>query len=311
MALSSVLPVGAQSPSYQVAAIIPGLSYHPVLRGVQEGLGRSGFHTGKNLAFIVYNFDGDLSNLAEQTAKIVAAKPDLILTLGTAITSAVQRATATIPIVFTYVAEPQKFGLTANFTSSENNLTGVSHYAARVSGKRLEILKEIAPHITNILTIVAPNERVAEESFRFLEQAAEKLAIHIIRRDVAEKEDIEPVLRALPRGAADAIYHIPSSLVSANIDLLIAKAREDKLPMVLHESAMVERGALVSYGSDARLTGIQAAELMAMILQGAKPSDLAIQMPEQLHLAVNLTTARAIGLKIPRNLLERVDQLVE
>jgi putative ABC transport system substrate-binding protein len=259
----------------------------------------------------VHNVDGDVSNLAEHTAKIVAAKPDLIFTVGTAITTAAQRATATIPIVFTYVAEPQKFGITANFTSSENNLTGVSHYAARVSGKRLEILKEIAPHITSILTIVSANERVAEESFRFLQEAAEKLAVHTVRRDVTEKGEIEQILRALPQGSVDAVYHIPSSLVGANIDQLIAKAREDKLPMVVHESAMVEKGALVSYGSDARLTGIQAAELMVMILQGTKPADIPIQIPEQLHLAVNLSTARAISLKIPRNLLERVDQLVE
>jgi putative ABC transport system substrate-binding protein len=240
--LSGVLSVATQSPTYRVAALIPGLTYDPVLYGVQEGLASLGYDAGKNLTLTVHNVEGDVSNLAEQMAKIIAATPDLIFTLGTASTAVAQRATSTIPIVFTYVAEPQKFGITANFTSSENNLTGVSHYATRISGKRLEILQEIAPQITSILTIVSSKERVAEESYQFLREAAEKLVIRIIRRDVTSKEDIEQVLQAFPQGAMDAIYHIPSSLVGAHIDLLIAKARAHKIPMVVHENSMVHRG---------------------------------------------------------------------
>ena len=309
--LSGLVPVGAQSPSYRVAALIPGPTYYPVLQGLQEGLAGWGYHVGNNLTLLVYSIDGDVSNLVDQTAHLVAAKPDLIFTVGTAITAAAKRAAPTIPIVFTYVTEPQKLGIIAGFASSENNVTGISNYAARVSGKRLEILTEIAPQIGRILTLVAIKEPVAEESFQFLQETAQKLAIQVLRRDVTNRAEMEQALQAVSPGSVDAIYHIPSSLVGTNIDLLITKAREDKLPMVVHENSMVGKGALVSYGSDARLTGIQASKLMAQVLHGTKPADLPIQMPEQLHLAINLTTAKAIGLTIPRTVLERVDQLVE
>jgi putative ABC transport system substrate-binding protein len=109
----------------------------------------------------------------------------------------------------------------------------------------------------------------------------------------------------------DAIYHVPSSLVGTQIALLIHKAEAERIPLAVHEPSMVEQGALVSYGADFRLLGIQAAKLGAKILKGAKPSALPIQTPEKFLLIVNLTTAKAIGLDIPRSVLERTDRIVE
>jgi putative ABC transport system substrate-binding protein len=109
----------------------------------------------------------------------------------------------------------------------------------------------------------------------------------------------------------DAIFYLPSSLVGTHVDLLIRKATQDRLPLSVSNTTMVEKGALVSYGADFRLMGRQAAKLVAKIMKGAKPSALPIQTPEQLLLTVNLTTAKAIGLDIPRSILERTDRLVE
>jgi len=109
----------------------------------------------------------------------------------------------------------------------------------------------------------------------------------------------------------DAIYFVPSNLVGTHMDLLIHKATEDRIPLSVTEQPMVEQGALVSYGADLRLLGMQAAKLVAKILKGAKPAELPIQTPEQLLLAVNLTTAKAIGLDIPSSILERTERVVE
>ena len=163
----------------------------------------------------------------------------------------------------------------------QNNLTGISNYSGPLSGKRLEILQEVAPGIKRVLALVAPQDSVAEVSFQALAEVAPKLGIELRRQDVSSKEEIEQILNALPIGAVDAICHVPSSLVGTHIDFLIHKAKEDKIPLIVHEHSMVERGALVSYGADFRLLGIQAAKLVAKIMNGAKPSEMRIQTPEK------------------------------
>jgi putative tryptophan/tyrosine transport system substrate-binding protein len=148
-------------------------------------------------------------------------------------------------------------------------------------------------------------------SFQFLAEAAPKLGIELVRHDVTSKAEIEQLLTALPKGAVDAIYHIPASLVGTHMDLLIHKAKEHRIPLIVPDTAMVEQGALVSYGADFRLLGMQAAKLVVKILKGAKPSEIPVQTPEQLLLSINLATAKSIGLDIPRSILERTDRFVE
>jgi putative tryptophan/tyrosine transport system substrate-binding protein len=128
---------------------------------------------------------------------------------------------------------------------------------------------------------------------------------------VTTKEELEQVLRGTPVGSVDAICHVPSALVGAHIELLIQKAKVDKIPLVVTDSSMVKQGALVSYGADFRLLGAQAARLVAKVLKGAKPSEIPVQTPEKLVLVINLTTAKAIGLEIPRAIFERADLLLE
>ena len=230
---------------------------------------------------------------------------------GTAPTAAAKQATTTIPIVFAFVADPLRSGLIASYASSQNNLTGISNYAGPLSGKRLEIFQEVAPGIKRVLVLVAPQESVAEVSFQSLAEAAPKLGIELLRHDVTSKEEIEQYSRPCPRAPwmrstmSRQAWWEPISISS------LTRPRQDRIPLAVHEHSMVERGALVSYGADLRLLGIQAAKLVAKILNGAKPSEVPVQTPEQLLLTINLTTAKAIGLNIPRSILERTDRFVE
>jgi putative tryptophan/tyrosine transport system substrate-binding protein len=291
--------------------LTPGGAFSPALEGFREGVAQFGYQEGKNLTIMVEDAQGEVASLVSRAAKIVEATADVIFTVSTEPTAAAKHATTTLPIVFAFVADPLRSGFIASYASSQNNLTGITNYTGPLSGKRLEILQEVAPRIQRVLVLVASRESVAELSFKFLAEAAPKLGIELLRRDVTSVGDIEQILKALPKGAVDAIYHVPSSLVGTHVGLLVHKAEEDRVPLAPTDYSMVELGALVSYGSDIRLLGVQAAKLVAKILTGAKPSELSIQTPEKLILAVNLTTARAIGLAIPRSILERTDRFVE
>jgi putative ABC transport system substrate-binding protein len=309
--LTGASALAPASNHYRVGVLFSRVPFDLAVEGLREGLAQLGYHEGENLTFMIEDAQGDVPGLAGRAAKIVEAKPDVVFTIATAPTAAAKEATTTLPIVFAVVADPLRSGLIASYASSRNNLTGVSNYAAPLSGKRLEILQEIAPGIRRVLTLVAPQESVAEVSFQFLAELAPKLGIELLRRDVASREEIRQTLKALPKGAVDAIYHIPSSLVGAHIDLLIHKAMEDGIPLAVHEDSMVEQGALISYGANIRLLGMQAAKLVAKVLKGVKPAEIPVQMPEKLTLAINLSTAKAIGLNIPRSILERTDRIVE
>lgn len=309
--LVSVLPGVAQSPRYTVAVLTTGLRFDPVLQGLREGLARAGYEERKNLTLIIEDTKGDMSELAERARRLAQAKPDVLFTVATSATGAARQATTSVPIVFAWVGDPVKSGFVAGYASSKNNLTGVSAYLDPLSGKRLEVLKEVAPRVERVLALVAVKEVISELSFQVLNDAAKKLGVEVLRREVTTRAEIEQSLQETPAGSVDAIYHLPSSLIGTHIHLLIAKAREDKLPLIVTEDWYVEQGALISFGGDFKETGAQAAKLVVKVLKGAKPAELSIQTPEKLVLAINLTTARDIGLTIPREVLERADRLVE
>ena len=177
-----------------------------MLEGLQEGLAQLGYVAGENVTFTIEDTHGAVSNLAQHAVRLTTAKPDVLVTVGTIHTTAARQATDYVPIVFTYVGDPLRSGLVASYASSQNNLTGISVYSGPLSGKRLEILQEIAPDAKRILALVAAKESIAESSFEVLDETAKKLGLQALRRDVTTHEEIEQVLRDTPAGAVDAIY---------------------------------------------------------------------------------------------------------
>jgi putative tryptophan/tyrosine transport system substrate-binding protein len=307
----SIALAGDQARHYRVAVLTPGLSFLPVLEGLQDGLERLGYVSGKNLTLVVEDTHGAVPDLAQRAARLAAAQPDVLVTVGVSNTMAAKQATTSIPIVFTRVGDPVHYGMIASYASSQNNLTGVSTYSGPLAGKRLELLQEIAPGVKRILAVVATNEKNAQLSFERLATAAQKLEIQVLRRDVTTREELEQVLSTTSPGSVEAIFHVPSFLVSGHIDLLIQKARQEKLPLIVHEDSMVDRGALISYGGHSRPMGVQAAKLVAKLLEGAQPAQLPIQTPDKFILTINLATAKAIDLALSHSILERADRLVE
>lgn len=306
-----VLPVFGQPSHAKVAILTPGVTLTAVHEGLREGLARLGYKEGKSIAFVVDDTKGSTSNLVSRAAKLLTAKPDVLFTVTTLHAMAAKQATSTVPIVFAWVGDPIQAGLIASYASSKNNLTGVSTSAASLSGKRLEVLLEVAPVVRRLLVFVVPDESAGLISLQFLEEAAKKLGVQLVRRVVTNREEIEQALQETPKGSADAIFFISSTLVRANIELLVKKAKKERIPLAVHEDTLVELGALISYGPEPRLSGVQAAAFVDKVLKGTRPSEIVIETPNRLFLAVNATTAREIGLKIPRAVLEKVDRLVE
>jgi len=301
----------AQSPPATVAVLTPGLQYEPVFNGLREGLEKLGHRENRDVKYIVEDTKGSLDTLAERAAKLVAAKPDVLFTIATAPTVAAKQATQTIPIVFTIVGDPVQTGLVAGFGSSKNNLTGVSSFNAQLSGKRLELLKEIAPKTKQVLAIVPIKEASGLVSFKYLEESAKKLSLQIVRRDVTGKEEMDQLLKEKWASRVDAVLSVPSILVVTLMEWIVEKSLKERLPLISFEHTHTQMGALATFSGGFRESGIQAARALFKVLKGVKPADLPIETPDRLILTVNLTTAKAIGLKIPRTVLDRVDRLVE
>jgi putative ABC transport system substrate-binding protein len=303
----------AQPPAMRRVGVLTsgGRSLAPVLEGLRQGLAQLGYVEGKQITLIVEDTKMEALDPVKAVMRLLEIKPDLIVTVSTSQTVAAKQVAGNLPIVFTVVADPVRLSLVASYASSKNNLTGVATDTASLSGKRLELLKEMFPSVRRALVVVSTKETAAQISFRFLEETAKKLDIQLIRRDVATKAELEKALLDSPKGSVDAIIHLPSNLLRNSINLLIDKAIKDKLPLSVHEESMVREGALVSYGNDFRLMGVQAAKIVAKVLKGVQPSEIPIETPERPVLVVNRTTAKAIGLKIPNAFLEQVDRIVE
>jgi putative ABC transport system substrate-binding protein len=300
-----------QSAEYRIAVFTPGLTFDPVFRGLQDGLARTGYAEGKNITFVMEDTKGNITDLVARAEKLAAAKPDALFAVTTVYAIAAKRATSAIPIVFGWVGDPIQAGLIPNHRSSKNNVTGILTGSDSLSGKRVEVLLEAAPKAKRLLAVVASREEIAQSSFRFAEQTAKKFNVKLIRRDVTNEEEIKNALRETPKGSVDAIYHVPSTLVGTYVGLLIEKAKADKIPMVANEESIAARGALISYGPDFRSVGAQAARLVAKILKGEKAGEIPSEPSERLLFVINQSTAKAINFKMPRDVLERADRLVQ
>ena len=295
----------------RIGVLTPGGDFGSVVEGLRQGLAEAGYEEGKQITLIVEDTKMETLDPVKAALRLVAANPDLLVTVATSHAAAAKQVAGNIPVVFTVLTDPVQSGFVASYASSKNNFTGVANSVAQLSGKRLEMLKEMVPTIKRGLAVVAVKESIAQKSFQFLAESASKFGTQLVRRDVTTKEDIEKSLLDTPKGSVDAIIHVPAILLRNHIALLVEKAKRDRLPFGVHTEELVKKGALVSYGEDNRLIGIQSARIVIKVLKGIIPSDIPIETPEHPVLVVNRTTAKIIGLTIPNKFLEHVDRIVE
>lgn len=225
--LCSRPPLLAQTRLARVAIFTLARTLTTVHEGLEDGLAQRGYKQGENITYIVEDTNGSSSNLASRIPTLLAAKPDVIFAVSTVHALVAKRATSTVPIVCAWVADPVKAGLVTDYSDVKSNLTGVAAIGDSLTGKRLEVLLEVAPKIKRLLVVVATTEGVALSAVRSLENIAGKLGVKLVRRDVTTAAEIKRAIHETPPGSVDAIFYIPSTLARVNIDLLVKKARVD------------------------------------------------------------------------------------
>jgi putative ABC transport system substrate-binding protein len=247
---------------------------------------------------------------AEIAAEFVHLKVDVIVTSGVPAVLAAKRATSSIPIVFTVVADPVGSGLVASLARPGGNITGLSNQSTDVAGKRLDLLREVIPGLHRLAVIADIDNPDSVIEVREVRMAATKLGLEVVVLEIRKREDIAPALATLS-GQAEVLYVAADPLINANRTQIQTSAVAARLPTIYNDEEFVQEGGLVSYGPDFLDLSRRGAEYVDKILRGAKPSDIPVEQPTKFNLAINLATAKALGLTVPPSLLARADKVIE
>jgi ABC-type uncharacterized transport system substrate-binding protein len=311
-------PLGAraQQPKrvYRLGWLIAFPENSPLARGivaaVREALGRFGWVEGENIR-IDYRFAaGEPALFKTYAAELVDLSPDAILATTTPPAAALRELTRTIPIIFVVVPDPVGLGFVQSFSRPGGNMTGFISYDAPIIGKWLQLIKEIAPGITRAAAIFSPDTAFPPSFIRAEIEAASSFGVRAVLAPVRDRAEIEEMIAAQAREPLGGLIILPDSFNVRHRDVIIAAANHHKLPLIGFD-IFVKAGGLMSYWFDTVALHAQAASYVDRILKGDKPSDLPVQAPTKYQLAINLKTAKAIGLEVPPTLLARADEVIE
>jgi putative ABC transport system substrate-binding protein len=277
-----------------------------------QGLQQLGWTVGRNVKIDTrWGLVGDPERLRKDAAELVALAPDVILTPTAPIVGALQQVTRTVPIVFAGVIDPVGAGLVETLAQPNSNATGFTLFEYGVSGKWLELLKEIAPAVRRAGILRDPTTATGIGQLAAIQSVAPSLRMEVVPVGVRDAREIERVVTAFAREPNGGLIVSNSRTGLAHRDLIITLAARHKLPAVYWERFFITGGGLVSYGPDSTDSFRRAAGYVDRILKGDKPADLPVQAPTKYELVINLKTAKALGLDIPPTLLARADEVIE
>ena len=285
--------------------------WHWQTKGFRDGLKEFGYLERRNVTFAALAAKGDSTRLPGLAAELVRKKPDLLYCVAAPDAQACQKATQTIPIVFTQTGDPVKLGLVRSLSRPGGNLTGIGSMRAELVAKRLEIFKEIVPPLKRVLVTYDRREHEEAEALRFARKAAARLGLKLLERPITDPLEIDAGLETLKEGGQDGIL-----IVQANPNLNIPGRSLEaatllKTPTMYPSSFWTRFGALASYGPDQYQQGRQAARLAHKIFTGTSPREIPVELPMNIELVINLKTAKKIGLKVPPRALYRADRVIQ
>jgi putative tryptophan/tyrosine transport system substrate-binding protein len=273
-----------------------------------QTLQQLGWTVGRNLQ-IDYRFaGGEADSVRQYAAELVALTPDVIMTVGNLTVAPMQQATRTIPIVFTNVPDPVGAGIVQSLARPGGNATGNFEYS--MSGKWVELLKQIAPHIKRAALLRDPTAAAGIGQFAAIQGVAQLLDVELVPLDLRDTAELERSMAAFARSANSGMI-VTAGGTGVRRDLIIRLASRHKLPAVYPFRYHVKDGGLISYGPDTLDPVRRATEYVDRILKGEKPADLPVQAPTKYELVINLKTAKALGLTVPDSLLARADEVIE
>ena len=298
---------------YRIGALVADDQFVPAIEGFKKRMAEMSYEEGKNVKYDVYNAKGDPEAIRRIAQKMVQEKLDLIVTSSTTATASVAKLTAgtDIPVVFLSAGNPLAF--VKSYASSGNNVTGISTAAIDLTGKRLELLKELVPEVKKVISFHNPDGESYHESLRVTRDWAKKLGLNLVEVDVTSSAELVKWVKGhLNRKLSDGIVYQPdAAVIQSTIPIVIPNFIKAKIPLIAINTARVKEGALAAYGPDYFALGEQGAVLVDKIRKGARATDLPIEQPLKLNLVLNLKTAKVIGLKISREILLRADEVIE
>jgi putative ABC transport system substrate-binding protein len=277
-----------------------------------QGLAELGWTVGRNVR-IEYRWGaGDLDRFRRYAAELVALSPDVVLATAGSIVGAFQQVSRTVPIVFVTTIDPVGGGWVESLSRPGSNATGFAAFEFSMSGKWLELLKEIAPWVKRVAVIRDPSVPAGSGGFAAIQAVAPSFGVELTPVGVRTTDEIERGITAFARSANGGLIAAgPASSVERHRDLIIALAAKHRLPAVYGPRFFVTGGGLISYGADPVDQYRRAAGYVDRILRGEKPADLPVQNPTKYELVINLKTAKALGLEVPATLLARADEVIE
>ena len=276
-----------------------------------QALLKLGWQDGRNVQIDYRRTDGDAERTRRNAAELVALAPDAIVAVGAATTAALQQATRTVPVVFVLLPDPVGAGVVESLSRPGGNATGFTTYEYGISGKWLELLKEIAPRVTQAAVLRDAATSSGPAQFAAIQAVAPSLGIEVNAIGVRDAGEIERSISTFARLPMRGLIVTGSALTAVHHDLIVTLAARHKLPAVYFQRFFVTAGGLISYGGNYADQFRRAAEYVDRILKGEKPADLPVQAPTKYELAINLKTAKALGLDISPTLLARADEVIE
>ena len=281
----------------------------PQMAAIRRGLSELGYVEGRNIAIEYRYAEGRLDRLPNLAAELVALQPNVILAIGGDVAPIAKKADEKIPLVFVSSADPEQLGLVASLRRPGGNATGVTLFQDALASKRLELLKEAAPHISRVAFLWNPDHPDNEQ--REAQRAAQALDVQLRPVDVRASEDFDAAFNRASDAGADSLYVVSSRLTVLNIKRIIQFATKNHLPVAGGWGAWAKEGGLLSYGPDGVAMAGRAANYIDKIFKGSNPADLPVEQPAKFQLIINLKTANALGLSLPHSLLTRADELVD
>ncbi len=277
----------------------------------RQGLRERGYVEGKNIV-VEYRFaEGKLDSLSALTSELVHLKVDIIVTASSAPTGAAKQVTTTIPIVMANDSDPVGNGFVASLASPGGNITGLASLAPEISGKRLELLKEIVHGVIRVAVLGTSTNPGNARALKDTALAAGALGVKLQYLDVLDPKDFETAFRAASKGQADAVLLLGSPFFLSHRTQLAELMVKTRLPAISNLTEFVEAGGLITYGPSINDLFRRAATYVDKILKGAKPADLPIEQPTKFELVINLKAAKQIGLTIPPSVVARADRVIK
>jgi putative ABC transport system substrate-binding protein len=311
--LATVSSAEAQQPAKipRIGCLLIAASPNPARReAFRQGLRELGYVEGKNIIVEYRYAEGKLDRISVLAAELVRLKVDIIVTTGPTGTRAAKEATTTIPIVMAQDPDPVANGFVASLARPGGNITGLATFRPEISGKRLELLREVVPKLSHVAVFGTSTMPGNAQALKEMELAAGAFGVKLQYLDVLSPKDIENAFRAAINGRADAVLMVGGAVLLSRRTQIANLAVKSRLPAIYYDPQFVEAGGLMTYGVNFLDLDRRAATYVDKILKGTKPADLPVEQPTKFEFVINLKAAKQIDLTIPPNVLARADKVI-